>query len=158
MSYPWYAIAAMSSNRVIGNNGSLPWHIPEDLKWVKQCTVGKTIAMGRKTFDSMGKPWPKRTNIVFSRSVQAIEGCVVLPSVQALLNYTTDQQIWIFGGAEIYRQALPHIRDLFLTVVHAEFQGDAFFPMFEDQFTLHKILRENAVFSILHYRNIHLHD
>lgn len=153
MSYPWYAIAAMSQNRVIGQNGQLPWHIPEDLKWVKQCTLGKTIAMGRKTFDSMGRPWPKRTNIVFSKSVSHIDGCVVLPSVEDLLHYQTPQEIWIFGGAEIYRQALPHVRDLFLTVVHRDYQGDAFFPPFEDSFTLRETLREDAIFSILHYRN-----
>jgi dihydrofolate reductase len=148
---PWKAIAAMSENRVIGHRNRLPWHIPEDFKWVKQCTLGQAIAMGRKTFESMGKPLPGRENIVISRTATEIPGCLVLPSLEALAAYSTDRQIWIFGGAQLYAAALPRVGELYLTLVRGTFEGDAFFPPFEDQFVLAETLREEAAFSILKY-------
>ncbi|MEX0324734.1 MAG: dihydrofolate reductase [Puniceicoccaceae bacterium] len=148
---PWKAIAAMSENRVIGAANTIPWHLPEDFKWVKACTQGKAIAMGRKTFESMGRPLPNRENIVISRSVTEIPGCVVLPSLQALEAYETDREIWIFGGAQIYAAALERIDELYLTVVKGTFDGDAFFPPFEDQFGEPETIRETPDFSILKY-------
>lgn len=148
---PWKAIAAMSENRVIGNMNKIPWHIPEDFKWVKQCTLGKAIAMGRNTFESMGRPLPKRDNIVISRTVKEIPGCIVLPSLDALKEYVTDKEIWIFGGSQIYKQAMDQIDELYLTIVTGEFEGDAFFPDFEDQFKLDSIIREEPDFKILKY-------
>jgi dihydrofolate reductase len=148
---PWKAIAAMSENRAIGNKGDIPWHIPEDFKWVKQCTKGQVIAMGRKTFESMGRPLPLRENIVISRSAEAIEGCRVLPSLDALEQYETDQEIWIFGGAQIYAAAMDRVQELYLTVVKGNFEGDAFFPPFEDQFGQPKVLRDEAEFRILKF-------
>lgn len=148
---PWKAIAAMARNRVIGNAGTIPWHLPEDFKWVKQCTLGQSIAMGRKTFASMGRPLPKRENIVVSRSVQEIPGCVVLPSLDALAEYRAAGEVWIFGGAEIYRQALPRVHELFLTVVDLEPEGDTRFPPFEDQFNLTEIVRQTPEFEIRRY-------
>ena len=124
---PWKAIAAMARNRVIGDKGTIPWHLPEDFKWVKQCTLGQSIAMGRKTFASMGRPLPRRENIVISRSASEIPGCVVLPSLDALAEYQAEGDIWIFGGAEIYRQALPRVHELFLTIVEMAPEGDTFF-------------------------------
>ena len=150
-SPPWKAIAAMSENRVIGNNNKLPWHIPEDFEWVKLCTRGKAIAMGRKTFESMGKPLPHRENIVISRSVSEIPGCTVLPSLDALEAHDTDKEIWIFGGAEIYAQALDRVGELYLTVVKGTYAGDAFFPPFEEKFQLDAVLREEPDFKILKY-------
>src|SRR5690606_7075982 len=99
----WKAIAAMSANRAIGNNSQIPWNIPEDFKWVKQCTSGQAIAMGRKTYESIGRPLPGRTNIVLARNPSPIDGCILLPGLQELFSYKTDRQMWIFGGAEIYR-------------------------------------------------------
>lgn len=148
---PWKAIAAMSENRVIGLNNQLPWNIPEDFKWVKACTKGQAIAMGRKTFESMGRPLPNRENIVISRSATDIPGCLVLSSLEALEAYETDREIWIFGGAEIYAQALPRIGELYLTLVKGTFEGDAFFPPFEDQFVLAETIREESDFKILKY-------
>ncbi|MEX0330854.1 MAG: dihydrofolate reductase [Puniceicoccaceae bacterium] len=148
---PWKAIAAMSENRVIGADNKIPWHLPEDFKWVKACTQGKAIAMGRKTFESMGRPLPNRENIVISRSVTEIPGCVVLPSLQALEAYETDREIWIFGGAQIYAAALERIGELYLTVVKGTYEGDAFFPPFEDQFGEPETIRETPEFRILKY-------
>ncbi|NDV62387.1 dihydrofolate reductase [Puniceicoccales bacterium CK1056] len=150
-SHPWKAIAAMSENRVIGNRGQIPWHLPEDFKWVKACTEGQVIAMGRKTFESMGRPLPKRENIVISRSAEEIPGCTVLPSLDALEAYTTDREIWIFGGAQIYAQAFDRIGELYLTIVKGSFEGDTFFPPFEDQFDLAETVREEPAFKILKY-------
>jgi dihydrofolate reductase len=150
-SRPWKAIAAMSENRVIGNQNRMPWHIPGDFKWVKQCTQGQAIAMGRNTFESMGRPLPNRDNIVISRTMKEIPGCIVLPSLEALESYETDREIWIFGGAQIYGQALDRIQELYLTLVKGEFEGDAFFPAFEDQFRLDSVIREEDDFKILKY-------
>jgi dihydrofolate reductase len=149
--HPWKAIAAMSENRVIGNRNQIPWHLPEDFKWVKACTSGQAIAMGRNTFESMGRPLPNRDNIVISRTVTAIPGCIVLPSLEALEAYQTDKEIWIFGGAQIYAAALDRIGELYLTVVKGSFEGDTFFPPFEDQFTLDSVIREEPEFRILKY-------
>lgn len=141
----------MSENRVIGNRNKIPWHIPEDFKWVKQCTLGQAIAMGRNTYESMGRPLPKRDNIVISRTVKEIPGCIVLPSLEALEAFETDKEIWIFGGAQIYEQAMDRIEELYLTVVKSEFEGNAFFPAFEDQFVLEAVVREEPDFKILKY-------
>jgi dihydrofolate reductase len=150
-SRPWKAIAAMARNRVIGYRGSIPWHLPEDFKWVKARTLGQTIAMGRKTFESMGRPLPGRENLVITRSTREIPGCVVLPSLSALEAYPAAGTVWIFGGAEIYRQALPRVHELYLTVVDAEPEGDTFFPPFEDQFTLAEVVRRTPEFEIRRY-------
>lgn len=151
MKRPWKAIAAMSANRVIGNKGKIPWHIPEDFKWVKQCTQGQVIAMGRKTYESMGRPLPNRENIVISRTAGEIPGCRVLPSLDALEAYQTDREIWIFGGSQIYAAALDRINELYLTVVQGIYEGDAFFPPFEDQFEQPEMLREEPEYKILKY-------
>lgn len=148
---PWKAIAAMSDNRVIGYKNQLPWNVPEDFAWLKQATRGKAIAMGRLTFESMGRPLPHRENIVISRSLQSLPGCTVLPSLAALLQHPTEREIWIFGGAQIYQLALPYIHSIFLTHIKGSFEGDAFFPHFEDQFQLAEILRDEPHFSIRRY-------
>ncbi len=148
----WKAIAAMARNRVIGHRNAIPWHLPADFQWVKACTRGQTIAMGRKTLESMGRPLPHRENVVISRSVTAIPGCVVLPSLEALETFPAAGEIWVFGGAEIYRAAMDRVSDLYLTVVKMEPEGDRWFPPFEDQFTLVETLRDTPEFEIRHYR------
>jgi dihydrofolate reductase len=149
---PWKAIAAMAENRVIGRDNQLPWNIPEDLQWLKQCTRGQAIAMGRATYESMGKPLPGRENIVISRTLKSLQGCVVLPSLDALLQYESSRsQTWIFGGAQIYAAALDHIHELMLTVVKGSYEGDTFFPPFEDRFRLAEVVREHPQFRILRY-------
>ncbi len=150
-AHPWKAIAAMARNRVIGCRGALPWNLPGDLKWVRQCTLGQAVAMGRRTYESIGRPLPGRLNIVLSRSVGKLDGCVVLPGLDALADYETDREIWIFGGGEIYREALPRVGELYLTLVHAEPEGDAFFPPFEDDFTLAEVIASHPTHEIRRY-------
>jgi dihydrofolate reductase len=147
------AIAAMSLNRVIGAGNKIPWHLPEDFKWFKQMTTGHIIVMGRKTFESIGKPLPNRTTIVLSRSPYAHPGVQTAGRLDELPALAGDRQVFICGGAQIYAQALPRCSDLYLTLVKREAEGDTFFPPFEDRFELAEELRDTAEFKILHYRN-----
>lgn len=149
----WKAIAAMSLNRVIGKDGKLPWSIPGDLQWVKECTYGQAIAMGRKTFESMGSPLPGRLNIVLSRSEFHHPGCVHLRSLDELKSCQCERTVWIFGGAALYRDALPWTSELLLTVVRREVEGDTYFPAFEDDFLMREIVREESDFEIRRYVN-----
>ena len=123
-------IVAVADNGVIGQQNGLPWRLPEDLKRFKALTMGKPIVMGRKTFDSIGKPLPGRTNIVITRqSDMTIPGCVVVDSLPAAIVAAGEaNEVMVIGGAEIYRQALPQARRVYLTQVHAQIQGDAYFP------------------------------
>lgn len=126
------AIVAMAENRVIGKNNQLPWRLPADLKHFKALTTGHPILMGRKTYESIGKPLPHRTNIILTRdaSYQA-PGCQVVTTIKAAIAQATAEghsEIFIIGGAEIYRQLLPDIERIYLTIVHETFEGDAFFP------------------------------
>jgi dihydrofolate reductase len=149
---PFKAIAAMSENRVIGQGNRIPWHLPDDFKWFKRMTTGQIIVMGRKTFESIGKPLPNRTTIVLSRSGVPIPGVRVVRSL-AELNFTGEtREVFICGGAEVYSQMLPLCSDLYLTLVKRKVQGDAFFPPFEDQFEPVETILENSEFRIVHYR------
>jgi dihydrofolate reductase len=126
-------IAAMSENHVIGKNNQLLWHMPNDLKHFKNTTSGHTVIMGRKTFDSVGKPLPKRRNIVITRQAIAIEGCEVANSVEAALALCKDEaEVFIVGGAEIYKLALPLTNRIYLTIIHQHFEGDSFFPALDE--------------------------
>lgn len=151
------AIAAMSLNRVIGDGNKIPWHLPEDFKWFKQTTLGHVLVMGRKTFESIGKPLPGRETIVLSRTGWSHSGVQTVASLDAVAAQAGDRQVFICGGAQIYVQALPLCSDLLLTLVKREIQGDAFFPAFEDRFALVAELRDTPEFKILHYRNRGLH-
>src|SRR5438093_6669556 len=125
------AIAAMSLNRVIGDRNTIPWHLPEDFKWFKKMTLGQVIVMGRKTFESIGKPLPGRTTIVLSRSSSQIPGVQTVAELQQIdLSHET-REVFICGGAQLYTQALPLCAELYLTLVKREVAGDAFFPEFE---------------------------
>lgn len=122
-------IVAVSSNNVIGKNNQLIWHLPADMKHFKLLTTGHAVFMGRKTYDSIGKPLPNRRNIVISRTVKKIEGCEVVASVEAGFELCAGQEkVYIIGGAEIYREALPLASQIELTRVHQDFDGDTFFP------------------------------
>ena len=144
------AIAAMSLNRVIGSGNKIPWHLPEDFKWFKATTTGHIIVMGRKTFESIGKPLPNRETIVLSRSNFSYPGVKTIRNLEEL-PVVTDRQVFICGGAQIYEQALPLCSEILLTLVNCEVEGDAFFPKFEDQFQLAETLRETPEFKILRY-------
>ena len=152
--FPGYtAIAAMSLNRVIGRGREIPWHLPEDFKFFKQTTMGHVLVMGRRTFESIGRPLPGRETIVLSRSGFAHPGVRCVGSLDALPLPTPERKVFICGGAEIYRQALPLCSDLYLTLVKREVEGDAFFPPFEDQFERVAQVSDTPEFTIFHYRN-----
>ena len=143
----------MSLNRVIGAGNKIPWHLPEDFKWFKQTTTGHVIVMGRKTFESIGKPLPNRETIVLSRSQFQFPGVKTIRSLDELKSLAGDRQIFICGGAQIYAQALPLCSDLYLTLVKREIEGDAFFPPFEERFELVEEIRDAPEFKVLHYHN-----
>src|SRR2546430_1379287 len=110
----------MSLNRVIGAGSRIPWHLPEDFKWFKKMTTGQIIVMGRKTFESIGRPLPNRTTIVVSRSGNVIPGIETisdLAQLPTLASARENKEIFICGGAQIYAQALPLCSDLYLTLV-----------------------------------------
>ncbi|GHC18763.1 dihydrofolate reductase [Aidingimonas halophila] len=133
---PVAMIAAMSRDRVIGVDGKLPWYLPEDLKFFKAITLGKPLVMGRKTFASIGRPLPGRLNIVVTRDEHfhhdGIRVCRDLPSAlkladaQAIIDGA--EEIIVMGGGQIYEQALPYADRLYLTEVHIDVEGDAYFP------------------------------
>jgi dihydrofolate reductase len=150
------AIAAMSFNRVIGAGNKIPWHLPEDFKWFKKTTTGHVLVMGRRTFESIGKPLPNRTTIVLTRSpLQFPDAQTVddLSKIDPNAPEFAGREIFICGGAQVYQQALPLCSDLYLTVVKREVEGDAFFPPFEDHFELAQELLNTPDFQILHYRH-----
>src|SRR5262245_46555747 len=125
------AIVAMSENRVIGANNQLPWHLPADLAHFKAITTGHAIVMGRKTFESIGRPLPNRLNIILTRDPHySANGCRVASSFpEALAIAGADvPEIFIIGGAEIYQQLLPHIDRLYITLIQHAFNGDTYFP------------------------------
>ena len=127
------ALAAMSENRVIGNNQRIPWHLPEDFKWFKKMTTGQIIVMGRKTFESIGKPLPGRLNIVISHSDRNSEGVTWVHSLREAFERTRDlPEVMVIGGASIYEQALASAERLYLTYIDHVFMADTFFPPFSE--------------------------
>jgi len=137
-------VVAISENNAIGKDNQLLWHLPADLKHFKNKTTGKTIIMGRKTYDSIGKPLPNRRNIVITRQQGLyLAGIEVVNSLDEGLALCRDEnEVFIIGGAEIYRQALPLVDKIELTRVHQEFEADAFFPEL-DQETWKETWKEN---------------
>ena len=147
------AIAAMAQNRVIGQGNRIPWHLPEDFKWFRRMTTGQVVVMGRKTFESIGKPLPNRTTIVLSRTQAAIPGVQVVAELSQIALAADPRTFFICGGGEIYAHALAFCSDLYLTVVKRSVEGDAFFPPFEDRYELVGCLLDCDEFAIQHYRN-----
>ena len=150
------AIAAMSLNRVIGAGNKIPWHLPEDFKWFKKMTTGHVIVMGRKTFESIGRPLPNRTTIVLTRSPERVRGAQTisdLRQIESLNPGVAGREVFICGGAQVYQQTLPFCSDLYLTVVKRVVEGDRFFPTFEDRFELAEEILDGPEFKILRYRN-----
>ena len=145
----------MSLNRVIGRGGQIPWHISEDFQWFKKVTTGHVVLMGRKTFESLGKPLPNRTNEVLTRGSD-IPGVTTLHDLADLsASHSAPREIFVIGGAEIYAQLLPRCRELYLSVVLRAVEGDAFFPPFEEGFELIDVPLRHAEFEVRHYRNLH---
>ena len=144
----------MARNRVIGREGKIPWHLPEDFRWFKKMTTGQTILMGRKTFESLGRPLPNRTNVVVTRHAAPMEGVTVVRDLKAFNPEDYPGDVWVIGGAEIYGQMLARCEDLYLSLVAMEMEGDAVFPVFEDQFKLVGTVLRHEEFEVLHYRNL----
>ena len=132
-------IVAMANNRVIGCNNTLPWCLPEELRYFKSVTMGKPVVMGRKTFDSIGKPLPGRLNIVVTRnaswSFSGIEVASSLDQAKAivLLMDESTPEVMVIGGSEIYGAAINQADRLYITRVQASFEGDTFFPVFDEE-------------------------
>ena len=123
-------IVAMASNRAIGLNGQMPWHLSADLKRFKQITMGSPVLMGRKTFEAIGRPLPGRENIVISRNADfKADGCQVYVTIDAALQALADRsQVFVIGGATLYQAMLDSADELYLTLIHRDFPGDTFFP------------------------------
>jgi dihydrofolate reductase len=124
-------IVAMASNRVIGLNNKMPWHLSADLKKFKKITMGSPVLMGRKTYESIGKPLPGRTNIIISRNPEyRQDGCLVFNDLKTALNKACEnaEEIFVIGGSDLYEAILPIANAIYLTVINREFQGDTFFP------------------------------
>ncbi|MBO5875411.1 MAG: dihydrofolate reductase [Alistipes sp.] len=122
-------IVAVAENGVIGDKNSLLWHISEDLRNFKRVTSGHPVIMGRKTFESLGRPLPNRKNVVITRQDITIEGCEVVHSLdEALGLFSAEEEVFVIGGAQIYREAMPLADRFYLTRVHHSYQGDTSFP------------------------------
>lgn len=123
----------MAENRVIGRDNALPWRLPSDMKHFKELTIGHTVIMGRKTYDSMGQPLVERRNVVISRDPGlAYDGAEVVSSLDDALGLAAgEDEVFVAGGAEIYRLALPRADRIYLTVVHTAVEGDTHFPEFD---------------------------
>ena len=125
-------VVAMDANRVIGKNGKMPWHIPEEFKSFKTITTGHNVIMGRKTLESIGKALPNRVNICVSKSLEEFKGVRMVDDLSKLpdvIDY--DKRIFIIGGSEIYKIFLPHATVLHVSVIKGEFEGDTYFPKIE---------------------------
>jgi len=127
-------IAAMSSNRVIGKNAGLPWYLPADLKFFKELTLGHAIVMGRRTYETIGRPLPGRRNVVVTRQTGLkFEGIEVVHSLREAMDLLKGEtEVFIAGGGEIYRRALDLADRIYLTLIHAEIEGDTWFPEFDE--------------------------
>lgn len=131
-------VVAMGRNHVIGNNNDMPWHLPKDLKHFKETTTGHTIIMGRKTFESIGRPLPNRHNVVITTNEQVDlpESVKKINDIQTVLDWNRDnpnKTYFIIGGGTIYKQMLPYADRLYITLIDQDFQGDTFFPEFNKQ-------------------------
>ena len=156
-------IVAASLNNVIGNQNELPWHIPEDLKFFRSKTKNHPVIMGRKTFDSLGSPLPKRINIIISRSPQKSD----LPNVywtshldeamQIAQEVSDKEEVFIIGGGEIYKQSLHKVQKIYLTRIYQKYEGDVFYPevpLEKFQLVEEKKQEGNPAFSFLTYEKI----
>lgn len=124
-------MAAIAANNALGKDNQLIWHLPADLKRFKKTTLNHAVIVGRKTYESLGKPLPNRTNIIITRDKNyQVEGCVIVNSLKAALKAAlkVDKNPYILGGAEIYKQAMPFADKLDITFVHHQFEADVFFP------------------------------
>jgi dihydrofolate reductase len=140
----------MTPDRVMGRAGTLPWHLPEDLAFFKRTTSGHPIVMGRKTYESIGRPLPKRRNIVLTRDEQwSAPGVEVIHRPEDLADLPDlEGRVFIIGGAEVYKAFLPRLDDLLVSHVFAETEGDTWFPEFEREFTESEVVETHDAFEV----------
>ncbi len=149
------AIVAMASNRVIGRDGRLPWHLPEDLKFFKRTTMGHAILMGRKTFESIGKPLPGRRTIVLSRSMPPQPGVTVIRDAADLPAVcSAGETVYLIGGAQLFQDLLPRCSAMFLTWIDEPHEGDVLLPPFEHLFELKEVVGRGDGFEFRRYERI----
>jgi len=133
-------IVALSENGIIGKKGKIPWHLPNDLKQFRNLTEGHCVVMGRKTYESIGRPLSNRTNIVITRGTYP--GVVITPSFEWALEFARFQketELFVIGGAQVYKAAEPFMARLYVTVVHTQIEGDTSFPISLDNWILQKV-------------------
>lgn len=127
-------ITAFSKNRVIGNNGCIPWKIKGEQRRFKELTMGNVVIMGRRSFEEIGKPLPNRTTIVISNSESfAYENCFTAKSLEEAIELSGNKDVYISGGAKLYEQALPLVEKMYITEIEADFVGDTYFPYFNEE-------------------------
>lgn len=153
-------IAAMAKNRVIGIDNTLPWHLPDDLRHFKALTMGHHIVMGRKTYESIGKPLPGRVTVIVTRDADyRAEGCVIAHSLDdAIAACGDDTEIFFVGGAQLYAQVLPRAQRLYLTEIQAEYAGDACFPAIESSRWVetareHRVAADGLAYDFVTYQS-----
>ena len=147
-------IAAMTKDRVIGKDNSLPWHIPEEMKHFRKLTLGNTVIMGSKTFASMSsKPLPNRNNIVLSSSLRPTEGIDVCRTIQEAVEKAKSygKEIFVIGGSSIYRQTIPLADKMYLSYIKKYYEGDTFFPAFDESEWEIETKEEHEAFDVVVY-------
>ena len=154
-----YHVVAMAQNKVIGKDNKLPWHFSADLKFFKNLTTGQTVIMGRKTFESIGRPLPNRKNFVVSNTTRIgydNHGGLLtyFNSIHAAISAVTTENAFIIGGAEIYKQTIDKIEGIYLTLIHQNFEGDAFYPGIPADFkeVSREKLQENPNIEVIFYQ------
>ena len=143
----------MSLNRVIGREGKTPWHIPEEMAWFKKMTTGGTVLMGRKTYDSLGGPLPGRRNLVATHRECVADGVEFVSNLNVFRPEVYPADLWVIGGAEIFREMVPWCEELYLSVIQRTVAGDVCFPEFEDKFELVETVLRRAEFEVRRYRS-----
>src|SRR5688500_13818235 len=125
----------MAANRVIGRDNTIPWRLPEDFAWFKKITLGHILLMGRKTYESIGRPLPGRQTYVLTRQKRGFPGVITISSLSQIDPGSESRDVFVCGGAELYQTTLPYCSDLYLTLLREEVSGDTYFPWFEDWFS-----------------------
>lgn len=148
-------IVAHDLNRVIGNENKMPWHIPKELAYFKEKTIGKAIIMGRNTFEAIGRPLPGRLNIVITRNKDyiAAEGVTVVHSIQSAIEVAENyhEEVMIIGGEQIFKEVLPYANQLYVTLIQHQYEGDTFFPEYEEDWELVSSSEKISTEDEVHY-------
>ena len=149
-----FQIVAMANNRVIGKNNKLPWHFSSDLQFFKKLTMGQTIIMGRKTFESIGKPLPGRVNFVLTKKNLKRSGITTFDSIESALVKVSTGRAFIIGGAQIFEQTMNLVDGIYMTRIYADFEGDTYYPEVPKNFAEepNQVLQENPKLEVIFYK------